>query len=349
MTGNSEDTAVDRDARLRAEDLLRESEARFGVLADSIPQLAWMARRDGWIFWYNKRWYDYTGTTFEDMQGWGWRAVHHPDHVDRVVARVQHSWQTGEAWEDTFPLRGRDGGWRWFLSRALPMRDQFGDVMRWFGTNTDITELREAEQRQQALLDELNHRVKNTLSIVQSLAQQSMRGASTLEVSREKFTGRLLALSQSHNILAREVWQGASLKEIVEGSLPAFIAADNPDRIQIHGPAVRLGPTVAVTLGIIFHELATNAAAYGALLAENGKVAVTWSTDMRGGRGPALELAWRESGGPPVTAPDRRGFGCRLIERGLGTETDAQCSLRFESEGLQCLFRIPLSGKVIVA
>src|ERR687896_438215 len=102
------DRQEEREGRVPARGAPRESEARFHLLADSIPQLAWMAQPDGWIFWYNKRWYDYTGTTLEDMEGWGWRKVHHPDHVDRVVARIQRSWQTGEPWEDTFPMSARD-------------------------------------------------------------------------------------------------------------------------------------------------------------------------------------------------------------------------------------------------
>jgi PAS domain S-box-containing protein len=123
----------------------RVRDEQFRALAESIPQLAWMADASGSIFWYNQRWFDYTGFTLEQMRGWGWKAVHHPDDVDRVVRRIQHSWNTGEPWEDTFPLRGRDGQYRWFLSRAQPIRDAAGHVVRWFGTNTDINELREAE------------------------------------------------------------------------------------------------------------------------------------------------------------------------------------------------------------
>ena len=132
--------------RIRAEEALRESEERFHNLADNISQLAWMADAKGWIFWYSRRWYEYTGTNLEEMQGWGWQAVHHPDHVQRVVDKVSHCFQTGEIWEDTFPLRGKDGSYRWFLSRAMPIRDESGKVLRWFGTNTDITEQRDAEQ-----------------------------------------------------------------------------------------------------------------------------------------------------------------------------------------------------------
>jgi len=124
---------------------LRESELRFRELADNISQFAWTADASGWIYWYNKRWHDYTGTTLEDMEGWDWQKVHHPEHVDRVVERIRRCFETGNPWEDTFPLRGKDGTYRWFLSRALPIRNEAGDVVRWFGTNTDVTEQIEAE------------------------------------------------------------------------------------------------------------------------------------------------------------------------------------------------------------
>ncbi len=135
----------------RAEQELRENEERFRTLADNISQFAWTADASGLIDWYNKRWYEFTGTNFEDMAGWGWMKVHHPDHVDRVVARVSEAFGTGEEWEDTFPLRGKDGQYRWFLSRALPIRNAKGEVVRWFGTNTDVTELREAQLAAQRL------------------------------------------------------------------------------------------------------------------------------------------------------------------------------------------------------
>jgi PAS domain S-box-containing protein len=131
---------------------LPPSEELFRTLADNISQLAWMADSNGWIFWFNRRWYEFTGTTFDEMQGWGWTSVHHPEQVDRVVERFKHSWETGEAWEDTFPLRGRDGQFRSFLSRALPIRDQDGVVVCWFGTNTDVTEQLDAEQERERLL-----------------------------------------------------------------------------------------------------------------------------------------------------------------------------------------------------
>ena len=139
-----------------AEKEMRESEERFRDMANNISQLAWMADEKGYIFWYNQQWFDYTGTTLDEMAGWGWQKVHHPDHVQGVVDKISRCFKSGEIWEDTFPLRGRDGEYRWFLSRAVPIFDAHGKVLRWFGTNTDITECKilEAElavARDQAL------------------------------------------------------------------------------------------------------------------------------------------------------------------------------------------------------
>ena len=159
----------DISARKRAEETLRESEVRFRALADNIAQLAWMADGDGSIFWYNKRWFEYTGTTLEDMRGWGWREVHHPGHVDAVAAKFAEHVREGRAWEDTFPLRGADGAFRWFLSRASPIHDAAGAVVLWCGTNTDVTEQREAEAglsaayEREALLNRIGHALRDTL------------------------------------------------------------------------------------------------------------------------------------------------------------------------------------------
>lgn len=147
----------------RAQTTQAEHESRFKLLADNMSQFAWMANKKGWLFWYNQRWFDYSGTTLEEMQGWGWQKVHHPDHVHRVTEKWQKTLQTGEPWEDTFPLRGRDGEFRWFLSRAIPIRDAEGRIIQWFGTNTDITEQHQAEQA-------LTEQTIFTRSILDSLA-----------------------------------------------------------------------------------------------------------------------------------------------------------------------------------
>src|SRR6516162_6473653 len=146
----------------------RENERPFRTLANSIPQLAWMAEKEGYIFWYNDRWYNYTGTTLEEMQGWGWQKVHHPDEVGRVLERIKIAFNTGEPWEDTFPLRSKNGEYRWFLSRALPIKDEEDKVVRWFGTNTDVTEQREMERALRESRDELRHKQQILLSVLEA-------------------------------------------------------------------------------------------------------------------------------------------------------------------------------------
>ena len=184
--------------KLRSENALREAEEKFRTMADNISQFAWMADASGYIFWYNHRWYDYTGTTLEEMQGWGWQKVHHPDHVDQVVKKIQHAWDTGEEWEDTFPLRSKTGEYRWFLSRALPIRDAAGNVVRWFGTNTDITERRQSEEvlARQARLIELSYEPILVWDIEHGIVEWNAGAAQLYGFVKEEAIGRT-----SHELL----------------------------------------------------------------------------------------------------------------------------------------------------
>jgi PAS domain S-box-containing protein len=172
----------DISARRRMEQELAESEENFRRLAENLPQLAWMTDASGGIFWYNRRWFEYTGTTLEEMQGWGWQKVHHPDHVQRAVEKFKTHIEAGEAWEDTFPLRGKDGEYRWFLSRAFPIRNEQNEIARWFGTNTDITEIRELDQRKDQFLAVLSHELRNPLAAIH-MAVQLLKSTSDLPVS----------------------------------------------------------------------------------------------------------------------------------------------------------------------
>jgi diguanylate cyclase (GGDEF)-like protein/PAS domain S-box-containing protein len=167
-------------ARAVAEDALREGEERFRALANNISQFAWMADEKGYIFWYNDRWFNYTGTTLEEMAGWGWQKVHHPDHVQRVVDTITKCFQSGEIWEETFPLRGRDGKYRWFLSRAVPIRDPQGKVLRWFGTNTDISERKASEEFLANKLEELRRSIDERKIVEEALFVEKERAQVTL-------------------------------------------------------------------------------------------------------------------------------------------------------------------------
>jgi PAS domain S-box-containing protein len=163
-------TDNDITGRKQAEQKLRESEERFRTLGDNIAQLAWMADASGAVVWYNKRWYDYTGTTFKQMQGWGWETVHHPDHMETVKAKWKSHLQRGEPWQDAFPLRGKDGQYRWFLSHVVPIKDQQGRIVRWFGTNTDITEQKEFEGQLERLVAARTARLQETVGELEAFS-----------------------------------------------------------------------------------------------------------------------------------------------------------------------------------
>jgi two-component sensor histidine kinase len=206
----------------------------------------------------------------------------------------------------------------------------------------DVTERHEAEQRRQLLINELNHRVKNTLAIVQGVAQQTFKGETCQNEQRETFEARLVALAAAHNLLTQRNWEDANLGEIVVRSLAPFTRL-REDRLLIEGPDLLLGPNAAVSLSMAFHELGTNALKYGALSNETGRVFVEWRfsgfADER-----RLTLTWREEGGPPVRVPKKRGFGSRLIERALAAELRGRVALDFRPEGVTWSVDAPLSS-----
>ena len=320
---------------------LRERSDQFTALANNIPQLAWLADSQGWIYWYNQRWFEYTGFKLEDMEGWGWRRVHHPDHVDRVVERIQHSWDTGEPWEDLFPLRRADGVFRWFLSRANPLRDEDGNVILWCGTNTDITDELEAKNRIALLIREVNHRSRNMLSTLKAMVNRS--SADTAEELAQSLHRRITALASNQELLDGGDWSGARIDAIVEAQL-AHIDDAARERVRLDGSDdLTIKAAQAEALGLAIHELATNAEKYGALSDESGSVMVEWSrtTDEAGEE--MLHISWTETGGPAVTEPTRTGFGTTLITRNMEHVFGGKVSLDYADSGLSWRALCPAS------
>lgn len=297
---------VDIDAEKVAEKILFDRESEFRALADNMSQLAWMTDAGGSIYWYNMRWFEYTGTTLDDMKGWGWQKVHHPDHVERVVAKIKKSFEDGEIWEDTFPLRGKDGIYRWFLSRAQPIRDEKGQIIRWVGTNTDITESRTAEEQRAILLNELNHRVKNTLATVQSMASQTLRTSPNMPEAKSRLEARLISLSKAHDVLTRETWDSAPLAEIVKRAILPY-AGTAGDKFKVSGTGdIRVSAQMALAFAMTLHELCTNAVKYGALSKDTGKVEIEWRSTKLKKSSFLLKFRWREIGGPRL--PNRQNW-----------------------------------------
>ncbi|WP_305095610.1 PAS domain S-box protein [Croceibacterium aestuarii] len=281
--------ARDAGPYLRDQERIRKSEEHLHMLADNISQFAWIARPDGHVFWYNRRWYEYTGTTLEEVEGWGWRKVQHPDHLERVEAHFRESIAKNAEWEDTFPLRSRDGKWRWFLSRAEPIHDDDGNIVYWFGTNTDITEEREQAEQIRLLLLELNHRSKNMLSTIQALARRSDPNA---EGFISRFEDRVRSLAVNQDILVRRQWREVPVDELIRLQL-AFL--ENAfDDLEISGPDCSVTPRAAEVIGMALHELATNSLKHGSLSADGGKVTIGWD---KGAEDKGFRLWWRESGG----------------------------------------------------
>ena len=192
------------------------------------------------------------------------------------------------------------------------------------------------EERRKLLLDELNHRVKNTLATVQSIAAQSLRNAPDLESGRRDFTARLMALSEAHNLLTRDDWRGASLADLAANELEPYGGEGWPQRVTILGEPVWLRPNTAVALGMAFHELATNAAKYGALSGKRGQVRVSWEVSRTETGPDRVSITWREAGGPTVRPPARQGFGSRLIVAGLAHQLKGDVQLEFEPDGVRC-------------
>ncbi|HEX8379323.1 MAG TPA: sensor histidine kinase, partial [Allosphingosinicella sp.] len=194
-----------------------------------------------------------------------------------------------------------------------------------------------AEEHQRLLINELNHRVKNTLASVQGIAFQTLRGEMPLAEARARFEARLIALSRAHDLLTEENWGGASLERVVKDAVEHL--AGEAARVDVEGEPLRLAPRAALALAMALHELGTNAAKYGALSVEGGRVSISWEQ-----AGDRLRLEWRESGGPPVEPPSRRGFGSRLIERGLAADLGGTAALRFEPAGLRCEIEASLAA-----
>jgi PAS domain S-box-containing protein len=208
----------------------------------------------------------------------------------------------------------------------------------------DITLRKHAEEHQSLLLGELAHRVKNTLAVVQSLAVQTRRFA-TAEQFHDTFTGRLSALANAHDLLTRSEWEGASLADVVRFGLEPYAGGGIVTRFAIAGPDIWLAPNEAVTLSLAFHELATNAARYGALSNGCGRIDVRWALEPEG-QPAAVTICWREHGGPEICPPSRRGFGSRLLERAITHELGGQTEMTFTPSGAGCTFRIPLSPRI---
>jgi PAS domain S-box-containing protein len=275
--------------------------------------------------------------TLADLQ-----ARYHPEDREKLQNLFRKlAEENASRFEMELRLLLPDQSVRWVYGRGEYVYTPDGELLFSRGVAMDVTARKKWEEHQQLLIHELNHRVKNTLATVQSIASQTLRNSAVSQETREALEARLFALSRAHDVLTRENWEGADLKEIVAEAMAPY-RHERESRLHADGPGLRLSPRMALAVAMALQELATNAVKYGALSNATGEVRIHWSIRHENGRA-HLHLTWSESGGPPVETPKRRGFGTRLIERSLAQDLNGEVKVLFNPAGVTCLVGAPLS------
>jgi PAS domain S-box-containing protein len=317
---------------------LAESEKLLRTFADIVPQLLWSADAKGHVTWVNDRWAHFTGASAEESLRSGWMKFLHPDHVTRVKAAWAAAAEHGEEWEETFPLRGADGRYRWFLSSARPLKDASGKAAQWFGANADITEKIEHDEQVQVLMGEVHHRAKNMIAVVQGVVQRTID-----REQAERLVSRLHALGRNLDLLTTRNWTGAPVGELIRSQLVS-VGDLIGERVFVEGSGLDevIGRVAAEALGLTIHELATNATKYGALSNEAGKIVIRGEVE-RDGAEPTLVIEWLESGGPAVRAPTRKGFGSTMIDRNPRYAMSATVEYDYPETGFFWRLKAPLA------
>ena len=269
------------------------------------------------------------------------RSRYAPGEREKLIRVTKEALARGDRHAETeLEVIWPDGSRHWLLLRAELQDIENGLPARTIGVALEITDRKKAEEHQHLLINELNHRVKNTLATVQSIVTQSLRNATTAPEARDAVEGRLFALSRAHDVLTRENCDGAYLSEMVQHAIEPF-QENRGRRFEVSGADIRLPPGIALPIAMALQELGTNAAKYGALSNTTGRIAITWTTQDEAGA-PHLTMVWREMDGPSVSVPTRRGFGTRLIERSLAQELNGSVEIAFAPTGVVCTIDAPL-------
>jgi PAS domain S-box-containing protein len=332
---------VDITNRIDAERELRESQRRMRVLIEGIPQIVWRASGNGRWTWASPQWTQLTGQPESHSHDFGWLDMVHPD--DR--ARVKRQWERARVAE-TFALDYRlwhvkENRFRVFKTRARPVRDDTGRISEWLGTSTDVDDLEQLHAREQVLNAELQHRTRNLLALVRSVARQTLTAERCDPQDLAVFDSRLAALGRVQKLLGSGV-PGISLRELLEAELSAVGEAET-EFPELRGPDVLLPATHVQTLALALHELATNAAKYGAIAYAGAHLRVRWKLDTSSRNARMLHLDWIETGVPmPASPPARKGFGRELLEQALTFTLGARTELVFGQDGVRFHIALPL-------
>ncbi|TIX49282.1 PAS domain S-box protein [Alteraurantiacibacter aquimixticola] len=322
-----------REERAASREIAR-SEERFRALADSMPDMAFSANHEGKFDYFNERWKEFTGFgTFDEEAG---KRVLHPDEYDAIMERWGKAVANGEPYEQENRLRRADGEWRWMLIRALPANVAEGR-RRWFGTITDVDEAHKLSESRDMLAKELSHRIKNIFAVVSGLISLESRKQPEHAEFAAKVNETLRALGRAHDFVRpADGSTGESLLGLLDVLFAPYRDGEGSPRVAVDGDDGAIGHRAATPLALVFHELATNSAKYGALSTEEGRVSLTISAE-----GDALRLDWKEQGGPPPQDNGENGFGSRMVELAVTGQLQGKWERRFEGDGLAVSFDLP--------
>ncbi len=332
-------------AGLEAENrALREQDARMRLILDSAADYAIVTMDNGGcVTSWNRGAQNIIGYTETEILGRSGDVVFTAEDraAGRFAVELRRAVETGRASNERWHLR-RDGTRFWASGLMMPLLDPDGTPVGFLNILRDRTEVQAEAERRELLMAEMNHRIKNTFAIMQAVAAQTRRHTGTAAEFQSAFAARLKVLARSNDVLTRNDWHPAPLREVIDSALNAY--SDEPERITIQGPAVLLPVSLAVTVSLSFHELVTNAVKYGALSVSEGRVEVWWTISPAREGGSKVAIVWLERGGPTVEPPQHRGFGSQLLEKGI--PAGGTVKLDFQPDGLECRICLPLSSPI---
>lgn len=328
------------------EDRARDRFEALAAIADAMPQMVWSTRSDGHHDYFNSRWYEFTGVPEGSTDGEGWSDVFHPADQERAWARWRRCLATGEPYEVEYRLRRHDGVYRWTLGRAMPLRNSAGEIVRWYGTCTDIDDLKRMEQAKELLSQELSHRIKNIFAVVSALIALSARRFPEAKAFSAAVRTRISALARAHEFVrphtetSRPTVGSMTLHAFLADLFKAYAGVDGVSRVRIRGDDATFDDQAATSVALLFHELATNAAKYGSLSVDAGWVDL--ETRLETDR---FTLEWTEHGGPTLEGePERTGFGTALATLSVEGQLGGRLERSWRPEGLKVLADLPATA-----
>ncbi len=323
-----------RDSTQASKEIAR-SEERFRLLADSIPDIAWSTDTDGEFDYFNRRWYEFVGSNERPENGWD--EYFHPADRDRWFDAWESARALGKPYESEYRLKRGDGSYRWVIARGLPIKAEDGSIERWFGTITDIDDGHRLSESRELIANELAHRIKNIFAVVTGLITLRAQGKEELKAFGEEINATIRALGRAQDFIRPLESDGSEKLDKLLISLMSPYQDQRQDRITITGDSVPICQHVATPLALVFHELATNAAKYGALSTRAGSIAITIEDGAND-----VAIRWQEKGGPKVAAPQQSGFGTRLTDTAVKNQLGGKISRDWNGDGLQIEITVPV-------